>query len=376
MTRPPRIERVHIEGFRSLADVTLAPGPGVTVLIGPNGAGKSNVIRFFDMLSWMLRSRRLSEFVARQGGADDQLFGGSKLTPQLRAEISVRTDVGINEYEFTLTRGHPDRFLFTDERYRFSRQDLDSTASWSTLDAGDSEARLVEAAQSSGYGGHQKTARVVTRLLRDIAPYQFHDTSESSVFKQLWDVSDVLRLRSNGGNLAPVLYHLEREHLSVYEQICRYIKWILPVFDRFDLEEERGRVFLRWMATNRDRSIGAHLTSDGSLRFFALVTLLNLPEEMLPSVVLFDEPELGLHPEAVALVGGMIRSVAHDRQVIVATQSPLLVDEFGLNEIQVLELRDGRTEIKTLNPEEYGEWVENDYTNGQLWRKNLLGGNP
>lgn len=216
----------------------------------------------------------------------------------------------------------------------------------------------------------------MTRLLRDIAPYQFHDTSESSGFKQNWDVSDVLRLRSDGGNLAPVLYRLEREHLSVYEQICGYIKWILPVFDRFDLEEENGRVFLRWSATNRDRSIGAHLTSDGSLRFFALVTLLNLPEKMLPSVVLFDEPELGLHPEAVALVGGMIRSMASERQVIVATQSPLLVDEFGLHEIQVLELRNGRTQIKTLKPEEYHEWVEHDYTNGQLWRKNLLGGNP
>lgn len=346
------------------------------MLIGPNGAGKSNVIRFFDMLSWMLRSRRLSVFVGKHGGAEDQLFGGSKITPQISAEVAVRTDVGTNEYGFTLTHAHPDRFLFADERFRFSRQDLGSTARWLHLDPGDSEARLVEAAQSPEYGGRQKTARVVTRLLRDISPYQFHDTSESSVFKQKWDVSDALRLRSSGGNLASVLYRLEREHLSVYEQICRYIKWILPVFDRFDLEEEMGRVYLRWKATNRDRSVGAHLTSDGSLRFFALVTLLNLPEGMLPSVVLFDEPELGLHPEAVALVGGMIRSVAHDRQIIVATQSPLLVDEFGLDEIQVLELRDGRTEVKTLNPEEYDEWVENDYTNGQLWQKNLLGGNP
>ena len=346
------------------------------MLIGPNGAGKSNVIRFFDMLSWMLRSRRLTEFVARQGGADDQLFGGSKITPQLSAEVAVRTDVGINEYGFTLARAHPDRFLFTDERFRFSRQDLDSTAPWNHLDAGDGESRLVEAAQSPEYGGRQKTAKVVMRLLRDIAPYQFHDTSESSVFKQKWDVSDALRLRSSGGNLAPILYRLEREYFSAYEQICRYIKWILPVFDRFDLEEETGRVYLRWKATNRDRSMGAYLTSDGSLRFFALVTLLNLPEEMLPSVVLFDEPELGLHPEAVALVGGMIRSMAHDRQIVVATQSPLLVDEFGLDEIQVLELRDGRTDIKTLNPGEYDEWVANDYTNGQLWQKNLLGGNP
>ena len=87
-----------------------------------------------------------------------------------------------------------------------------------------------------------------------------------------------------------------------------------------------------------DRSLRAHLTSDGSLRFFALVTLLNLPDEMLPDVILLDEPELGLHPAAFTLVADMIKSLATDRQVIVATQSPLLVDAFGLDEIIVAEL--------------------------------------
>ena len=75
------IESVRIRGFRSLADVELSDLPGATVLIGPNGSGKSNFIHFFEMLSWMLRSRRLAEFIARQGGADDQLFGGKPLDP-------------------------------------------------------------------------------------------------------------------------------------------------------------------------------------------------------------------------------------------------------------------------------------------------------
>ena len=74
------IESVHISGFRSLADVRIDGLPQVSVLIGANGSGKSNFIRFFELLTWMLKSRRLAEFVARQGGADDQLFRGRRVT--------------------------------------------------------------------------------------------------------------------------------------------------------------------------------------------------------------------------------------------------------------------------------------------------------
>lgn len=117
------------------------------------------------------------------------------------------------------------------------------------------------------------------------------------------------------------------------------------------------------------------MTSDGSLRLFALMTLLKTPRELLPRAILLDEPELGLHPAAIAIVGGMIRSLAHHRQVIVATQSPLLVDEFGLEEIQVLELEDGQTRVRTVDSDDYGEWLE-EYSTGELWQKNLLGGQP
>jgi len=87
-----------------------------------------------------------------------------------------------------------------------------------------------------------------------------------------------------------------------------------------ELAEIPQKVLLRWKAKGMDKTFGAHLTSDGSLRFFALVPLLNLPPEMLPCVILLDEPELGLHPFAVALIGGIIKSLAAERQVIVFAQ--------------------------------------------------------
>ena len=380
---PTMIESVCIEGFRSLADVQVdLPGsledPKPAVLIGANGSGKSNFIRFFEMLSWMLKTRQLGEFIAKEGGADDQLFGGSAHTPRMTAEVGVRTAQGRNDYRFALSHGHPDRFLFTEERFRFNRdENHDTEADWQPLGSGHLESRLIEAAQSGEtLGVNSTTAYVIVNLLRNCSVYQFHDTSDTSDIKKKWDVEENNRLRSHGGNLAAVLHRLEHQDIGRYEVICRHIGRILPGFDRFAIEEQHGRVMLRWRSKWTGKTFGAHLTSDGSLRFFALVTLLNLPPEMLPDVILLDEPELGLHPAAVGLLGGMIKSLSKERQVIVATQSPLLVDAFDLEEIMVLELREGRTEFQPLEPDKYQMWLEDSFTTGALWQKNLLGGRP
>ena len=371
-----KVEFVRIEGFRSLADVQTSL-PDLSVMIGANGSGKSNFIAFFEMLSWMLRSQELGNFVERNGGADDQLFNGSKFTRSLEGEIRIRTDAGRNDYHFVLAYGSPDRFFFSEERFRFSSHDRPGDAPWQELEGGHRESRLVDVAQSTETPGiNQRTARAVVYLLRGCSTYQFHDTSEESYFKRKWDVGDSLRLRSHGGNLAAILYRLEHEDLPRYDLICHQIGRILPNFDRFDIEESYGKVSLRWKAKNSDKTLGAHLTSDGSLRFFALVTLLNLPPEMLADVILLDEPELGLHPAAINLVGEMIKSLSQKKQVIIATQSPLLVDVFDLENITVLDLEDGKTAFRTLDPDDYRGWLEQEFTPGEMWQKNLLGGRP
>ena len=371
------IESVHIRGFRSLADVKISGLPPAAVLIGANGSGKSNIMRFFEMLSWMLRTRQLSDFIARQGGADDQLFGGNRVTPKLEAEIAINTEIGRNEYGFKLSYAHPDHFIFSEEAFRFSRRGLQTEAPWQYLGSSHPEAKIVEAAQSANYPSvNSTTASVIVNLLRNCSVYQFHDTSDESAFKNNWQVTEGHQLRRHGGNLAAVLHRLEQEDVRRYDLICKQISRILPGFNRFVLEEDYGRVLLRWKAKWSDKTFGPHLTSDGSLRFFALVTLLNLPSEMLPNVILLDEPELGLHPAAVAIIGGMIRSLSHEKQVIVATQSPLLIDSFDLDEIYVLDLEDGQTKCRQLSASDYQLWLEDNFTPGDLWKKNLFGEHP
>ena len=219
----------------------------------------------------------------------------------------MRTEMGRNDYRFTLAHGHPDRFIFTDEAFRFNSDTYHTEAPWKHLGSGHSEARILEARNSQlDQDVNPTTARVIVHLLRNCSVYHFHDTSRDSHFMNRWDAEDNHYLRGDGGNLAAVFLRIETEDVNRFESICGHIGQALPVFDRFHIVEDRGTVILRWKARGIEKTFGAHLTSDGSLRFFALVTLLNLHIEMLSDVIFLDEPELGLHPTAVSILREMI----------------------------------------------------------------------
>ena len=374
-TRRKRIHTIRIQGFRSLADAEIQQLRDVTVLLGANGAGKSNIFRFFEMLRWMLKRHRLGHFIELNGGADDQLFRGSHTTKCIKAEAVVQAVAEpdhLYRYAFELVHAHPDRLVFVYEETVRSNLDANVHATWSNSSGGYSESELYYAAKSGRIDEHTECARAVTELLGSCRVFQYHDTEQ---FKIRRDAEDNIRFLGHGENLAPILLQLEQRHPRRYERLCRHIARVLPGFDRFEIEKANRTAILRWRAVGTDKSFGAHLTSDGSLRFFALATLLNLPPEMLPDLILLDEPELGLHPAAISLVAGLIKSLSSHKQIIVATQSPLLVDAFGLDEIIVLELRDGRTEVRTFDKDEYRHWLD-DYSTGELWQKNLIGGRP
>lgn len=376
MPAPPMIESLHIRGFRSLEDVKLSGLPPATVLIGPNGSGKSNLLRFLNLLHYTLRHQQLAQFVARQGGAADQLFSGEAGADRIAAEVTLKIGGERYDYRFVLEYAHPDRLYFSEEAFRRRDDGHPADQGWQDLGSGHREANLVLAAQSNEFPHlDQAAAAKLANVLGRCLVFQFHNTDDRSYFKRSCDVSDSNGFRKQGSNLAAVLYRMEREDQRRYARICRYIGRILPGFAHFDLEEDQGKVALRWQSDWSSRSFGAHLTSDGSLRLFALVTLLNMPAETLPPVILLDEPELGLHPAGISLIGGMIRSLSTQRQIIIATQSPRLVDTFDLDQTFVLELRKGRTEVHRYAPSEYQHWLS-EYAPGELWEKNLLGGRP
>ena len=115
------------------------------------------------------------------------------------------------------------------------------------------------------------------------------------------------------------------------------------------------------------------LPSDGTLRFICLATVLLQPE--LPAAILIDEPELGLHPYALELLGSLIRSTSQRTQLIVSTQSVGLLSQFEPENVIVVDRRGSESVMRRLDAQELQGWLE-DYSLGELWEKNVLGGRP
>jgi predicted ATPase len=194
--------------------------------------------------------------------------------------------------------------------------------------------------------------------------------------KQMGDVADNRFLRADSGNLAAFLYRLQEKEPDYFRNIEDTVRQIGPFFGGFKLapsalNEEKIR--LEWYERGSDTYFNASALSDGTLRFMCLATLLLQP--MLPSLILIDEPELGLHPAAIQLLAGLLQSAATRTQLIVATQSVTLVNQLLPEHVWVVEREDGQSLFRQLQAADMSSWLE-DYGLGELWEKNILGGRP
>lgn len=361
------IHDINIRGFKSLESASL-PLSSVNVLVGANGTGKSNFLKFFEMLVWLAEGRSLGLFAAINGGGGDLLFNGAKHTPFMHANLNFLGARGeLHGYRITLQHSHDDRLFFASETwFRVGKRGVRVQSN--PLRDGRDEAKI---ATRTG-----DLAKSIRETLKGCGIYQFHDTTPEGPFHKDWDAGDTAFLRHDGGNLAPVLLDLRENHPRIYAEIERIIGYALPVFAGFDLHIKYGKVALRWHGKGKGKTFGAHLTSDGTLRLMALIILLNMPNERVPDVLLLDEPELGMHPYAISLLGALIKRRGIDKQIIVATQSPLLVNEFKPEDVVVTEINErGATSFKRLKTRELTHWLE-EFQLGELWQKNVIGGNP
>ena len=366
-----RISSLTIRGFKSIRELEQFSPRDLTVLIGPNGAGKSNFVSFFRFMSWMLTPPgNLQTHVAKLGGANAVLHDGVSTTPQCDAHIEIESDRGLNEYRFRLFHAAGDTLVFAEEAYRFSDTTRPARADWLELGAGYREAGLIEKA-----GSDDATAKFILGSLRRCVVCQFHNTSETARMKLRQNEDDNRFLKEDGANIAPFLLRLRIEQPEYYARILDSLRLVLPFLADFVLEPEFGKVLLRWTERGSDLIFGPDQASDGMLRVIQLWTLMLMPKDWSPAVLILDEPELGLHPNAIVHLCGMIRGASRHCQIMIATQSVRLVDEFVPDDIVVVERPDRGSVFAQKNEAELGEWLE-DYSLGQLWEKNILGGKP
>ncbi len=369
-----KLKEIRVKGYKSIDsnEGQTIPFADITVLLGANGSGKSNLISFFKMLNYMMTGA-LQQYVGKEG-VSRLLFYGPKRTESISFELQFESEEAQDSYEVRLSYGLPDRLFVSGEQVQYQSQKFVEPQKY-YLESGEGEVGIR--------GDERQTSKVLYKILSGIRTYQFHDTSETAKIKDRGYVDDVRYLRSDAGNLAAFLKMLKEDSgfSKYYDRIVRHIRHVMPQFGDFVLETLPGNMnYLRlnWRdSSGNDYLFDPAQISDGSLRFMALATLLLQPPELLPQFIILDEPELGLHPAAIVELAGIVRSAAQKTQVVLATQSTRLVDEFEAEDLVIVErdVERGASVFKKLDTGQLSDWLAR-YSPSELWEKNVLGGQP
>lgn len=363
---------ISVDGFKSIASTGKIYLQPINLIIGPNGSGKSNFIGVFSFLQ-AIKEGRLYEYVRTAGGAEELLFFGSKTTQEIKIRLSFENDV--NAYSLDLKVDNNDNLFPLREEisfwnHKYPRPYTESLPS-------------MEAGREAGISNPNLTVKVphfIRTHLDKWRLYHVHDTSQSSPLRRTARVDDSDFLRPDGSNLAAFLYRLQEttEYSGAYSLIRKTVQRVAPFFDDFLLRPDNLNpdvIKLAWKHKSSDKYFGASAFSDGTLRFIALATLFLQPTVLRPSVILVDEPELGLHPSAITLLASLMSQASTETQIIASTQSPLLLDYFAPEDVLVANRVESATTLTRLDSSTLEGWLE-DYSLGQLWEKNELGGRP
>ena len=357
------LDTITIRGFKSIRELEKFELKNLNIIIGANGAGKSNFIEFFKLLFAVLKSDWLNEYI--RGVADVYLFGGPKVTKSITAELEFggyyTTSIEL------LPNENGDLYVVNDYR---------NCSNWEAALSSSNEGNFIP------WAFEPLVRKGLMRMVSDKEIpnptafwqiYHFHDTTKEAGMRRYHDQGHNETLFADASNIAPFLMRLRDENSREYNEILNAVRLVIPFFDDFILKPDANEnVRLNWRQKGlNDYPMRPSQLSDGSIRFICLATALLQPNP--PSTIIIDEPELGLHPEAIALLAELIQSAAERTQVIVATQSPALIDYFAIEDIVVVNRKDGASEFNRLKEENFSEWLK-DYSVGELWRKNVIMG--
>lgn len=351
---------ITIRGYRSIRVLDALPMDDINILIGPNGAGKSNFISLFRLLRH-LAEEKLQEFVSVGGSSANLLYFGPKTTSELA--LKLRTDANIYEASLAPT---------TEGGLTFTREVVGFMGTNKAIHGPQQLESNMRRTRSAG-----RIPPYIYGAFENWRVYHFHDTGPFAPLRSTTSLADMELLAADGGNLPAFLYFLQERHPEVLQEIEDLVGRIAPFFSRFVLRPDPlkpDQIRLRWRHRRVDGDVmDVAALSDGTLRFIALATLMLQPEP--PSTVVVDEPELGLHPSALGLLASIIHSVAHQVQVICSTQSATFADQFSWSDLIVADCVDDESRFRRLAETDVAAWLD-EFSLGEIWEKNLIGGQP
>lgn len=372
------LNKLTIKGYKSIQSLEDFELTNLNVLIGGNGAGKSNFIDFFRMLRAMMGKNipglsfaSLEGFINYGGKINNFLYKGSKITNQIETALYF-DNIG---YRFQLVPTKNENCLIHNESW-FNNE-------WKILGSGHTEPKILNERSNVGKRNDSHSHNLISqsiclneiyKLISSIRIYHFNDTSDFAGMRRSSSDIDNEYLRFDGENIAPMLLQLQINNNELYQNIISTIQLVLPFFDTFVFEPDKHEsVKLIWKQKGSDMKLQPFHLSDGTIRFICLTTALMQPDP--PSTIIIDEPELGLHPLAIDIIGGLINEASFQTQIIISTQSPSLLNHFEPDQVIVVDRDDGASTFKRLHEKDLSSWLEK-YTLSELWNKNVISGGP
>ena len=390
------IQRIRMPGLLSFSpEMDFFDLQSLNVLIGPNASGKSNFIDTLELLRALPTD--FAAAVRKGGGAAEWLWkAGALSTP---AEIEVGIDPGDDldrqfRYRLSFAAAGPrvgivDEFI--DERddasgvegpcYHCHQGDPEIHIRVRTADGARLERRVPRWADRSldqSVLAQRKDPDFYPELLwlgsifgsiRTLRQWTFGPHGARQPQRTDLPADESL---PDASNLALVVNRIEHKVGPILDD---YLKRFFPRFQRMSTTIEGCTTQLYLHESGLRAPIPATRLSDGTIRFVAMLVTLLHPTP--PLLVCIEEPELGLHPDAVALLADLLVDAADRMQLVVTTHSDALVSALTSQPAAVVacERPGAGTELRRLDPERLASWLE-DYRLGDLWRMGKLGANP
>jgi predicted ATPase len=383
-----KITKLHIEGFRSLRNVSWLPGD-LNVIIGPNGTGKSNLLRFLELISVSAQGK-LGKYIQSLGGMDPIVWDGEASSIKFVMEINPASELDPEQYELELVRlGSGSSYRIENERlinahkqrkgtekkpFKFLERltksaiiyDEDERKFVTPLEYVSDEESLLSIASGPFINNH--FIPPFQKKLASIAVYRDLNTNTDAPIRQSAISRMEKRVDPDGQNLISVMHTLYTGDRDFKNDINSAMR--VAYGDDFEelifppAADQRIQLRIRWKSLRREQS--AAELSDGTLRFLFLLTVLASPS--LAPVIAIDEPETGLHPSMLPLIAEYAVEASKRSQVILTTHSPQFLDAFADTRptTTVAKWVNGETTLQTLRDEDLDYWLK-EFSLGNLF---------
>lgn len=388
------IQRLRMGGVLSFPpDMDFFELQPLNVLIGPNASGKSNFIEVLELLR--ATPTDFAAAIRDGGGAEEWVWKGDYQPPKIEVEtplfpminqplryrlsfhtVGPRVNIIDEAVEKATPQGARPYFYYTFQQGRPvinirvrtpGEQTKERKLQWDerSLDQSVLSQRKDRDLYPELYWLGQWFQSIQTFREWTFGRYGALRQPQRADLPEHWLLPD-------SSNLAMVLNQIEHRSGPIFNQ---YLQRFFPRFERMSTLISGGTVQFYLHESGFHAPIPATRLSDGTIRFIALLATLLVPKP--PPLVCIEEPELGLHPDAVALLADLLVEASQRMQLVITTHSDALVSALTNQPAAIVacERPGAGTVLRRLDPEKLAHWL-NDYLLGDLWRMGELGANP